>query len=94
MMANLRELVSTNQLKGQQLGPYIIDDVDEFRYVDPVDQSVTEKQVSLSLLLSSSLKVCAIFVKKSSANSDSAKFSLNMVETKRVSRDCKGSNPS
>ena len=47
MMSNLRELVSTNQLKGQQLGPYIIDDVDEFRYVDPVDQSVTEKQVSL-----------------------------------------------
>ena len=47
MMSNLRELVSTNQLKRQQLGPYIIDDVDEFRYVDPVDQSVTEKQVSL-----------------------------------------------
>ena len=99
MMSNLRELVRTNQLKGKQLDPYIIDDVDEFRYVDPVDQSVTEKQVRLSLLQNFSSKACIMFRKKSSDNFDSSKFSLkkfslNMVKTERVSRDCRESNPS
>ena len=79
MMSNLRELVRTNQLKGKQLDPYIIDDVDEFRYVDPVDQSITEKQVRLSLLQNFSSKTCLMFRKKSSDNFDSSKFSLNMV---------------
>ena len=47
MMSNLRELISNNTLKEQQLGAYIVDDMDDFRYVDPVDESVTENQVCM-----------------------------------------------
>jgi len=44
MMSNLRNYACSNEMKGQQIGEYIIDDMDDFKYVDPVDKSLTEKQ--------------------------------------------------
>lgn len=45
MMANLREMVSTKSLTGRQYGNFVVKDVDDFRYEDPIDLSVSEKQV-------------------------------------------------
>jgi len=41
-MANLREL--TPHLKGKKIGSHEISWADDFRYVDPVDHSITEHQ--------------------------------------------------
>ncbi|HRZ06703.1 MAG TPA: alpha-D-glucose phosphate-specific phosphoglucomutase [Candidatus Competibacteraceae bacterium] len=35
---------ATATLPGQQLGSYVVDYADDFRYVDPIDDSVSEKQ--------------------------------------------------
>ncbi|MCP5195886.1 MAG: alpha-D-glucose phosphate-specific phosphoglucomutase [Gammaproteobacteria bacterium] len=35
---------ATATLPGQQLGSYIVDYADDFRYIDPIDDSVSEKQ--------------------------------------------------
>lgn len=44
MMTNLRELASNNALEGKQYGEFTVNKIDDFRYEDPVDKSVTEKQ--------------------------------------------------
>lgn len=44
IMTNLRQLIQDSSLKGQQFGTYIVDDMDDFKYVDPIDQSISEKQ--------------------------------------------------
>lgn len=47
MMHNLREMVANNTLLNKQYGEYIISQMDDFKYVDPIDESVSEKQVNI-----------------------------------------------
>lgn len=44
MMDNLRSMITKSSLKGKKYGGYTVKDMDDFRYEDPVDKSVSEKQ--------------------------------------------------
>lgn len=46
MMKNLRELVSKESFIGTQHGSFKVAQADDFQYTDPIDQSVSKKQVS------------------------------------------------
>lgn len=51
MMTHLREMSSDiDMLKKKEFGSYQIKNIDDFRYQDPIDESVTEKQVCLVFL--------------------------------------------
>lgn len=45
MMSNLREMVANKSFENKQYGEYTVSQMDDFEYVDPVDESVTERQV-------------------------------------------------
>ena len=45
MMVHLRQLAENKSLNGTTLGNYTVQDMDDFRYEDPVDKAVSEKQV-------------------------------------------------
>jgi len=45
MMSKLRELAASNELEGKQYGEKKVKTMDDFRYEDSIDKSVTEKQV-------------------------------------------------
>ena len=45
-MTNLNELITSNSLKGKQHGCYVVEDIDNFRYEDPIDKSISENQVN------------------------------------------------
>jgi len=44
LMSNLREIISNKSLNGKQFGTFTVKDVDDFRYEDPIDKSISEKQ--------------------------------------------------
>lgn len=44
MMERLRALTKDGSLVGQKFDEFVIDKVDDFKYTDPIDASVTEKQ--------------------------------------------------
>ena len=48
MMKHLRDICNdVDGLKKKQFASYQIENMDDFRYQDPIDESVTEKQVCL-----------------------------------------------
>ena len=48
MMTHLREMCNdVDTLKTKEFASYQIKNMDDFRYQDPIDESVTEKQVCL-----------------------------------------------
>ena len=46
MMVHLRQLAENKSLNGTTLGNYTVKEMDDFRYEDPVDKAVSEKQVN------------------------------------------------
>ena len=50
-MSKLRELAASNELEGKQYGEKKVKAMDDFRYEDPIDKSVTEKQVGICLFV-------------------------------------------
>lgn len=52
MMKHLRDICNdVDGLKKKQFASYQIENMDDFRYQDPIDESVTEKQVCLLFFL-------------------------------------------
>ena len=45
MIANLREMIDNKSLIGQTMGSYTVSDMDDFSYTDPIDNSLSQRQV-------------------------------------------------
>ncbi|XP_057300218.1 phosphoglucomutase-1-like [Hydractinia symbiolongicarpus] len=44
LMAQLRQSINDSSLNGKEFGTYTVKNMDDFKYVDPIDESVSEKQ--------------------------------------------------
>ena len=49
MMNNLRQLIASGELS--EINGYVVRVADDFRYVDPIDESISEKQVCYNVAL-------------------------------------------
>ena len=45
MISNLREMIDNKSLIGQTMGSYTVSDMDDFSYTDPIDNSLSQRQV-------------------------------------------------